>query len=237
MQASGRGAKVLGCVFRGPNPGRLESPLSDTNWFCRASVGNNCQNYRGSRIAYAASAELGDVSSKANQRLHFFKKVDPLLNVPGKLAVYKAFVRPTMEYSCLVWMGASDTSLRQLDRVQRRALHSCGPGTYLPRLSHRRAVASLCYIYKLHYLANSHPLAAMLPPVGATHTRPTRQSATERHHYQLLSTNPAHTSLRHLRGFPSTSNFAVSAKSFTTTCIFYVLSSMKMIVQQSVASR
>ena len=144
-----------------------------------------------------------NVSSKANQRLHFFKKVAPLLNGPGKLAVYKGFVHPTTEYNCLVWMGASDTSLRQLDRVQRRALHLIGPGTYLPRLSHRRAVDSLCYIYKLHYLANSHPLAAMLPPTGATHTRPTRQSATERYHYQLLSTNPAHSSLRHLRGFPT----------------------------------
>ena len=132
-------------------------------------------------------SHLRNVSSKANQRLHFFKKVGPLLNVPGKLAVYKGFVRPTMEYSCLVWMGASDTSLRQLDRVQRRALHLIGPGTYLPRLSH------------------SHPLAAMLPPAGATHTRPTRQSATEQHHYKLLSTNPAHTSLRHLRGFPYSS--------------------------------
>ena len=150
-------------------------------------------------------SHLRNVSSKANQRLHFFKKVAPLLNVPGKLAVYKGFVRSTMEYSCLVWMGASDTSLRQLDRVQRRALHLIGPGTYLPRLSHRRAIASLCYIYKLHYLANSHPLAAMLPPAGATHTRPTRQSATERHHYQLLSTNPAHTFLRHVRGFPYSS--------------------------------
>ena len=102
-------------------------------------------------------------------------------------------------------MSASDTSLRQLHRVQRRTLHLISPGTYLPRLSHRRAVASLCYIYKLQYLANSHSLAAMLPPAGATHTRPTRQSATERHHYQLLSTNPAHTSLRHLRSFPYSS--------------------------------
>ena len=124
-------------------------------------------------------SHLQNVSSKANQRLHFFKKVAPLLNVPGTLAVYKGFVRPTMEYSCLVWMSAYDTSLRQLDSVQRRALHLIGPGTYLPLLSHRRAVASVCYIYNLHYLANSHPLAAMLPPAGATNTRPTRQSATE----------------------------------------------------------
>ena len=71
MQASGRRAKVLGCVFRGPNPGRLESPLSDTNLFCRASVGNNCQHYRGSRIAYAASAELGDFHGQAVPRRLF----------------------------------------------------------------------------------------------------------------------------------------------------------------------
>ena len=128
-------------------------------------------------------SHLRNVSSKPNQRLHFFKKVAPLLNIPGKLAVYEGFVRTAMEYSCLVWIGASDTSLRQLDRAQHRALHLIGPGTYLPRLSYHRAVASLCYIYKLHYLANSHPLAALLPPAGATHTRPTRQSATERHHY------------------------------------------------------
>ena len=90
-------------------------------------------------------SHLRNVSSKANQRLHFFKKVAPLLNVPGKLAAYNGFVRPSMEYSCLEWMSASDTSLRQLDRVQRRALHLIGPGTCLPRLSYRRAVASLCY--------------------------------------------------------------------------------------------
>ena len=60
MQASGRSAKVLGCIFRGPNPGRLESPLSDIFFFCGARAGNNCQHYRGSCRAYAASAELGD---------------------------------------------------------------------------------------------------------------------------------------------------------------------------------
>ena len=68
MQASARGAKVLGCIFRGPNPRKLESPLSDTNLFCRGSVGNNCQHYRGSRVAYASSAELGDFHGQAVPR-------------------------------------------------------------------------------------------------------------------------------------------------------------------------
>ena len=52
-------------------------------------------------------SHLRNVSSKANQRLHFFKKVAPLLIVPGKLAVvfffffffflYTQFTNPTKE--------------------------------------------------------------------------------------------------------------------------------------------
>ena len=51
-----------------PNPGRLALPLSDTILFCRARVGNDCQHYRGSRVAYAASAELGDFRGLAMLR-------------------------------------------------------------------------------------------------------------------------------------------------------------------------
>ena len=99
-------------------------------------------------------SHLRSIASKVNQRLHFFKKVAPLLNVAGKLCLYKGFVRPTMEYSFLTWMGASASSLKQLDRVQHWALRLIGPGVVLPHLSHRRMVGALCYMYKLHAL---HP--------------------------------------------------------------------------------
>ena len=35
------------------------------NFFCGASVGNDCQHHRGSCVAHAASAELGDLHDQA----------------------------------------------------------------------------------------------------------------------------------------------------------------------------
>ena len=109
-----------------------------------------------------------------------------------------------MEYGSLVWMGASATALRQLDKVQRRALKLIGPGTHLARLSHRRTVAALCYLYKLHYLPDLSSLKYLLPPPDMLqHARPTRQSTRARHSYQLQAQNPTRSSLRHLRSFPN----------------------------------
>ena len=116
------------------------------------------------------------------QRMHFSKKVAPLLNVPGKLCLYKGFVRPTMEYSFLTWMGACESSLKQLDRVQHRALRLIGPGVVLPQLSHRRMVSALCYMYKLHCIPPSHPVASLLPgPAVAAPNPRTRRSSIGRH--------------------------------------------------------
>ena len=87
---------------------------------------------------------------------------------------------PTMEYSCLVWMGAFDTSLSQLDRVQRRALRLIGSGTYLPRLSHRKAIATSTSsttwrtptLLQLCYLQQALPTHDQLdsPPLNDTTT-------------------------------------------------------------------
>ena len=101
--------------------------------------------------------------------------------------MYKGFVRPLLEYGPLVWMGSSTTSLAQLDRVQRRALHIISEHTWLPSLSLRR----LCYhipvqaplprpvlTAPLHYSAASGPdpqyplhaipqLRCLAPPTSA----------------------------------------------------------------------
>ena len=108
-------------------------------------------------------SHLRSITYKANQRMHFFKKVAPLLNMAGKLCLYKGFARPTMEYSILTWMGASESSLKQLDRVQHRVLRLIGPGVVLPHLSHRRMVGALCYMCKLHSIPSSHPYCPVLP--------------------------------------------------------------------------
>ena len=141
--------------------------------------------------------------------MHFFKKVAPLLNVAGKLFLYKGFVRPTMEYSFLTWMGASESSLKQLDRVQHRVLRLIGPWVALPHLSHRRMVGALCYMYKLHCIPPSHPVASLLPgPAVAAPNPRTRRSSIARHLHQFQHDHPARTPSWNLRRFPNAASKA-----------------------------
>ena len=58
----------MGWVFRGLNRGRLASPLSNTNLFCRGRVGDDCQHHRGSRVVHATRAALGDLQGQAVSR-------------------------------------------------------------------------------------------------------------------------------------------------------------------------
>ena len=48
-----------------------------------------------------------------------------------------------------MWMGAADTHLNALDRVQQRACKMIGDGVKLDTLTHRRKVGALTYLYKL----------------------------------------------------------------------------------------
>ena len=141
--------------------------------------------------------------------MHFFKKVVPVLNVACKLCLYKGFVRRTMEYSFLTWMGASEWSLKQLDRVQHRALRLIGTGVVLPHLSHQRMVGALCYMYKLHCILPSHPVASLLPgPAVAVANPRTRRSSIARHRHQLQHDQSGRTASWNLRRFPSAASKA-----------------------------
>ena len=51
-------------------------------------------------------SHLYQVAVRASQRLGFFRKVCPVLDRNGRLSIYKGFIRPTMEYTPLVWPGA-----------------------------------------------------------------------------------------------------------------------------------
>ena len=154
-------------------------------------------------------SHLRSLASKVNQRMHLFKKVAPLLNVAGKLCLYKGFVRPTMEYSFLTWMVAFEPSLKQLDRVQHRALRLIGPGVALPPLFHRRMVDPLCYMYKLQCIPPLHPIASLLtgPAVAAPNPR-TRWSSIARHPHQLQHDHPARTASWNLWRFPNAASKA-----------------------------
>ena len=150
-------------------------------------------------------AHLRAVASKANQRIYFLRKAARLLDTQGKAKVFKGFVRPVLEYSPLVWLGASNSSLSRLDSVQRRALHVLGPGVLLQSLSARRKVAAMSYLYKLQCIPGPARLTAMVPPqlpFGDPSCQRTRRQLVPRHQYQLATVLDPRSRNSALRAFP-----------------------------------
>nr|CAH7749371.1 unnamed protein product [Callosobruchus chinensis]CAH7754092.1 unnamed protein product [Callosobruchus chinensis] len=65
--------------------------------------------------------------------------------------LYKAQIRPSLEYCSHIWGAAAPTSLSILDAVQRRVIRLIGEPTlrcHLHPLSHRRAVDDLSLFYR-----------------------------------------------------------------------------------------
>ena len=115
----------------------------------------------------------------------------------------------THTYSFPTWMGASESSLKQLDRVQYRALRLIGPGVVLRHLSHRRMIGALCYMYKLHCIPPSHPVASLLPGPAVVAPNPrTRRSSIACHPHQLQQDHPARTASWNLLRFPNAASKA-----------------------------
>ena len=136
------------------------------------------------------ASHLHQISVRARQRLHFLRKVSPLLDCSGRLSVYKGFVRPVMEYGTLAWSGAADTHLNKLDLVQHHAMKIAGPATVLQSLGARRLVGALTYIFKLLCASGPSRLVSMRPPwcLPVADIRTRQQFRAAQHHkHQLLN--------------------------------------------------
>ena len=90
-----------------------------------------------------------EVASKANRVLAFIKRAFTDLNNDGFLKLYKAMVRPIIEYANTIWGPHFLLDKRRLERVQRHAtkiIPSLSDKSYhhhlilldLPSLNHRR---------------------------------------------------------------------------------------------------
>ena len=81
------------------------------------------------------------------------------------VTIYKAKIRPLLEYCSSVWGSACDTHLNLLDKVERRAAKIIGPDFKVPyELSTRRAVGGLAFVHKLVKGHGSSELKLLLPP-------------------------------------------------------------------------
>jgi len=109
-------------------------------------------------------SHLNRVTTNAGKRVNVFRQVAPYLDSRGKATVYKAHIRSVMEYAPLSWMSASETHLRSLDDIQKRASNIIGPSIHLDSLSHRRTVSGLGLLHRMHQREQPDALRALLPP-------------------------------------------------------------------------
>jgi len=138
-----------------------------------------------SKLTFAT--HLRNVALRATSRLGFLRRASRVLDPAGRLTTYRGFVRPILEYAPTVWMGAATTHLRQLDRVQRKALHILGPGVLLQSLAERRMVYALTLLYKLQRADGLDQLRVLVPPRNELQElrHPTRSQTQARHPAQL----------------------------------------------------
>ena len=109
--------------------------------------------------------QLRAMALKARQRTGFARRASRYLDGNCNAGVYKAFVRPNLEYAHLAWMGAAPSNLGLLDEVQQAAEKLIGPdGPILDTLDHRRRVGALSYLYKLQCWDAPPRMQAMIPP-------------------------------------------------------------------------
>nr|CAH7761650.1 unnamed protein product [Callosobruchus chinensis] len=83
------------------------------------------------------------MNSQALPRSHSFKLARKYFSPTNILTLYKAQIRPSLEYCSHIWEAATPTTLSILDAVQRRAIRLIGDlasTCHLQPLSHRRAV-------------------------------------------------------------------------------------------------
>ena len=103
-----------------------------------------------------------------------------------RLVLYKAQVRPHLEYCCHLWSGAPNCYLLLFDRIQRwavRFIDDLKISTRLDSLSLRRDVASLCVFYRIYHGECSEELFGIIP-AAEFHHRTTRHKLNF-HPYRL----------------------------------------------------
>ena len=113
------------------------------------------------------------IAHQASFQVSALRRVAGFLDTRGLLTLYKAQVRPYLEYGALSWISCATTHLRRLDKVERRVQRliessSCPPPLQdvpaLDTLEHRRDVAALVVLHKTQVQEVQHLAGLRLPP-------------------------------------------------------------------------
>nr|CAH7728840.1 unnamed protein product [Callosobruchus chinensis] len=134
-----------------------------------------------SSIATAAGKNLGYLLSTSHHATFYL------------LTLYKAQIRPSLEYCSHIWRAAAPTTLSILDAVQRRTTGLIGDQAltgHLQPLSHRRAVGDLSLFYRYSNVFCSSELTSIISPLSkpARCTRGTSSHPSTTIHHELSDT-------------------------------------------------
>ena len=162
---------------------------------------------------------LKKVAHLASRRVTALRRVAKFLDARGVLLLYKAQIRPYLEYATLTWMSAAPTHLQKLNAVERRAMrlvegseHAQSP---LDSLEHRRDVATLVVLHKAQVQGVPHLDKLRIQPRVTNRSTRTVLSSDE-----LVEVPQSHSS-QHQRTFTSRASrlwnsFTAASPSVTT---------------------
>ena len=136
--------------------------------------------------------------NKANKKLNIIWKLNRELPRYATENVYTTYIRPQLEYGCLVYQSCTKAQQDRLEHVQRRAAIACTGAfnrTSTTRLldelgwatlERRRTYFNLLQIYKMEHKLCPEYLTALLPPKQGhrrvTDYRPVRCNTAKYHH-------------------------------------------------------
>ena len=160
---------------------------------------------------------IKEITHKASLRVTILRRMKHLLDARGLRVLYRAQVRPFLEYGTLTWMSSPRTYMNMLNKVQQRAEQLITSAYYREgehvitedSLGHRRDVATLCVMHKVQIQRVPHLQGLRIP------TRRSQQSTRTMLSSECLVEVPWSNSSQHQRTYVSRA--ARLWNSFTST--------------------
>nr|CAH7763996.1 unnamed protein product [Callosobruchus chinensis] len=112
---------------------------------------------------------VSSIATAARKKLGYLFRAKKYFSPSNRLTLYKAQLRPSLEYCSHIWRAAVPTTLSILDAVQRRAIRLIGDPALTCRLqplSERCAVADLSLFYRYSNGFCFSELTSIIPPLS-----------------------------------------------------------------------
>ena len=124
------------------------------------------------------------IAKKASRKMGLLYRVRKFFTDEQLSTIYKSHVRSQLEYCSPLWSGCGTVVLRQLDKIQNRAIRLINNPiitSEFPHLSVRRDVASLSLLYRYYHNKCSTELSQIVPPLRV-YPRRTRAAGNAHEH-------------------------------------------------------